>query len=402
MSSERNVLAACLNSREAWEKVMQVGDTGFGEQGRIIMEHIGDFYAADDEAMSCDSDIVARSIGRRLSNPKHREVFEDICTDLSSMDVSPINVVRDMIGVKRQAVGSRLASALAAGREVEEVRPIIAEYETLAEAETLDNDESEVLQGADVGDLVRTSYEGNLIRVWPTALNDRLDGGCLPGHHILVFARPEAGKTLTLINMIAGFLHQDKTVLYIGNEDPIQDIVIRVVTRLTGLTKYEVFEDPDTADAVARTKGYDNLILATLAPGTPQEIEALLREFEPDVLVIDQLRNLNVGEEHFVQKLEKAATVVRNIGKRHNVLVVSATQAGDSATGKAVLEMGDVDSSNTGIPAQADVMLGVGGTDEDFSMDRRVLSMPKNKRSGRHDFFPVQFDPALSKIRGLD
>lgn len=403
--SERNMLASCLKSRDAHDRVLRhLSMEELGEQGQLILRHITDYYATDPAAEFADSEIVSRSIGRSLSNPKHRETFEHIMQDLDDLEVSPANVVRDLLGVKREAAGSKLATALAAGRHVDEIVPLINEYTSYAEGESLtDDDDDRVLSGADVGDLVRTSYnEDSLIKVWPKALNERLDGGCLPGHHIVIFARPEAGKTLALVNMMAGFLHQGLRCLYIGNEDPIQDIVIRVVCRLTGKTKYEVFDDPDVADAIAREKGYDNLVLASLAPGSPREIEALIAEWKPDVVLIDQLRNLNVGEDHFVQKLEKAATLARNIAKKHNVLMVSVTQAGDSASGKAVLDMGDVDSSNTGIPAQADVMLGIGGTDEDFARDRRIFSLPKNKRSGNHEFFPVQFLPQISKIRSVE
>ena len=102
-----------------------------------------------------------------------------------------------------------------------------------------------------------------------------------------------------------------------------------------------------------------------------------------------------------MQKLEKAATAARNLGKSNNVLVVSITQAGDSASGKGPLEMGDVDSSNTGIPAQVDVMVGLGATHDDEQGFRRIVSLPKNKRSGRHEFFPVRIEPQLSNIRSL-
>ena len=61
--------------------------------------------------------------------------------------------------------------------------------------------------------------------------------------------------------------------------------------------------------------------------------------------------------------------------------------------------MGDVDNSNTGIPAQADVMIGIGATSEDESQGRRVLSLPKNKRSGNHEYFAVNVDPQLSRVR---
>lgn len=372
------------------------------EQGSIIIEAVGDYYARDEGASDIDAELLARNVGRSLSNAKHREMFDKLIATLGGTECSPANIVHDFIEVKREASGARLASALASGKSAIDVRPLLDEYSKWEGSTSLDEaDTTEVYRGASVAELVDNTYTDGLIEVWPKTLNDRLDGGLLRGHHMLIFARPEMGKTMMLVNMIAGFLHQELTVLYIGNEDPISDIVMRTVSRLTGMTKYEVLDDPDTADQVARTKGYDNLILAGLTPGTPRQIQELITEYKPDVVMLDQLRNLNVHEDQFVQKLEKAATAARNLGKSNNVLMVSVTQAGDSATGKGPLDMGDVDSSNTGIPAQVDVMVGIGATHDDEASNRRVLSLPKNKRSGNHEFFPVAIDPQLSKIRSL-
>lgn len=402
--SERNVVAASLRSREAYDKVVKFTEPGeYGEQARLILDHIGQYYDADPDAQRTDPELVSASVRRSLANPKHRETFEHLISDLASQEVSAANVVKDLLGVKREASGSKLATALAAGRPPNEIVPLIDEYTSFAEGETLTDDETSVMHNVSIADVVRTTYDPDaLIKVWPTALNDRLDGGCLPGHHIVIFARPEAGKTLTLVNMMAGFLYQGLRCLYVGNEDPVKDILLRVTTRLSGMDKYDVLQAPDKAEELARERGYENLILAELAPGTPREIEALIVQYDPDVVLIDQLRNINVGEEQFVQQLEKAATAARNLAKKHGVLMVSVTQAGHTADNKAVLDMGDVDSSKTGVPAQADVMIGIGGTEEDFGRNRRVLSLPKNKRGGCHEFFPVQIVPGLSKIRSVE
>ena len=401
--SERNLLSAVMADRTAYETIadhLKEGD--LSEQGSIIITHVGEYYDRDEAAQSVDAELLAGNVGRSLSNAKHREMFDKLIATVGGVECSPANIIHDFIEVKREAAGARLATALAAGKSAGDVRPLLDEYSKWESSTALDESEkTEVYKGESVLDLVGNTYSDGLIEVWPKTLNDRLDGGLLRGHHMLIFARPEMGKTMMLVNMIAGFLQQELTVLYIGNEDPISDIVMRTVSRLTGMTKYEILDDPDTADQVARTKHYDNLILAGLAPGTPRQIQSLITEYKPDVVMIDQLRNLNVNEEHFVQKLEKAATAARNLGKANNVLMVSVTQAGDSATGKGPLDMGDVDSSNTGIPAQVDVMVGVGATHDDEASNRRVLSLPKNKRSGNHEFFPVAIDPQLSKIRSL-
>ena len=402
--SERNVLAACIASRSAYQQIEgEVKDGDLGEQGKIILEHIGEYYDRDPTAREVDASLLTASIGRALSNPKHQEMFEELVASLANAEVSPANIVYDFIEVRRQAAGAKLASALAAGKSAAECSSLVDDYGKWSRATSLrEKDDSEIVRGASVSDLVEGTYsEQELIKIWPRVLNDKLDGGLLRGHHMLIFARPEMGKTLMLVNMIAGFLRQGLTVLYVGNEDPLSDIVMRVVSRLTGMTKYEIMEDAENADYMAREMGYDNLILAGLAPGTPREIQSLINDYSPDVVMIDQLRNLNVNEEQFTQKLEKAATAARNLGKANNVLMVSVTQAGDSATGKGPLEMGDVDSSNTGIPAQVDVMVGIGATHDDEASNRRVLSLPKNKRSGNHSFFPVGIDPQLSKVRSL-
>jgi hypothetical protein len=66
-----------------------------------------------------------------------------------------------------------------------------------------------------------------------------------------------------------------------------------------------------------------------------------------------------------------------------------------------VLDMGDIDSSSTGIPAQADVLIGIGADKDDQASNRRVISLIKNKRSGNHEFFPVRLIPQLNKYMGL-
>lgn len=406
MSSERKIIAAAIKEREAFETLEQhIREGDFTESARTVWDGLREFYTRDGSARSCDPEILVREICRKLQSPKHRETFESLIRDLSQSEVSSKNVVHDFLSVRRDAVGSRLATLLAAGKFGKDVESTLEEYKIWQNANGLDPKESnQILRGMPLAEITKTYNPDELIKVWPTALNNRLDGGVLRGHHMVVFARPEMGKTLFLVNAVAGFLAQGLIVLYVGNEDPIYDIAMRVVCRLTKKDRYQVLADPETADREAQSLGYSNLILASLAPGTVAEMEALIEEYKPDVLLIDQLRNISIGgkDSGYTQQLEKAATAARNLGKRHGIFVISVTQAGDSASGKAVLEIGDVDSSNTGIPAQADIMVGIGATQEDQQMGRRVLSLPKNKRSGKHEYFPVRFDTQTSRIINIE
>lgn len=401
--SERHLIASFIANRDAYSKVAEhIDPNALTEQGKLIVKHVGEYYDRDPDAQFVDPELLTGAVTRSLGNPKHQATFADLIKDLSSLEVSPQNVVADYIAVNRAAVGAKLATMLASGRGIDEVRPVLEEYTAWTKTETVEEKEAaQILKGASVLELVsRRTQNGGLIKLLPTALNERLDGGLLRGHHVVVFARPEVGKTAFVVNAIDGFCQQALRTLYIGNEDPIDDIVLRLVGRMSDMTKHEVIDDPIRADTVARQRGYDNVVLASLAPGTTAEIEELVKEYKPDVLVVDQLRNVNIGkEDNFTRKLEIAAQQVRAIGKRNNALVISITQAGDSASGKSILDMGDVDSSNTGIPAQADVMVGIGMSMEDEHMGRRVLSLPKNKAGGTHHYFPVMIDVQKSRLR---
>jgi hypothetical protein len=126
-------------------------------------------------------------------------------------------------------------------------------------------------------------------------------------------------------------------------------------------------------------------------------VEDHIDQYEPEWIVADQLRNFKVKAENRTNQLEMAATAFRTIGKKKNVLVWSVTQGADSCRNKLQMDTGDVDSSNVGIPAQADVLLGIGADEAMLVENTRMLSLPKNKISGNHDFWPIRVNPQLSR-----
>jgi len=399
---EKHVLSSTIKSRDAFMRVADhVTRDDLSEQGWVIWETIQEYYDNDTEAKTVDHELLTEAVVRRVSVDKHKDMFRTLVTSVCQFESSPANVVSDLLATKRTVVGHSLANALLTGEATEK---LLEEYNDLLGREEFDTEaDSEARRGMNVEELVQLGWsEGNMITVSPESLNRRLEGGVKPGHHLIIFARPEMGKTMMVIEMMAGFIKQGLTVLYVGNEDPINDVNMRVVNRLSGMNKAEVLANPKKADALCRKEGYENLILQGLAPGTPREITGLIEKYEPHVLVLDQLRNLNMSQENFVLKLENAATQARLWAKRYSCVVVSVTQAGDSASGKAILDLGDVDFSNTGIPAQADVMIGLGATKNNAMRGEIVVSLPKNKVSGDHSYFTLLANPPLSRLDVLD
>jgi hypothetical protein len=89
------------------------------------------------------------------------------------------------------------------------------------------------------------------------------------------------------------------------------------------------------------------------------------------------------------------------MAKKYKCIGVSTTQAGDSATNKRKLEIGDVDWSNVGVQAQADLLIGMGANQEDMERDIRYLTLLKNKLTGMEETFPIKLDRFHSRYTSL-
>jgi archaellum biogenesis ATPase FlaH len=396
---ERKILSAFVKDRKSYEEVKELLDrSDFDSITLHLIDLVGEYYATDPKASNVDVEILADRFARQSQSAKLENTVKSILTTLP--DVSEGNVLRELREIKAYRLGLKLAHAFTAGTAGPEVQKLLHSYMELTEsgANAKSNDDEEP-QDFTVEALVRKSFNSDgLIQLLPKSLTVHLDGGVRPGHHILVFAPTEMGKTLVVINMVAGFTMQGLRTLYVGNEDPVADLQMRYITRLTNFNKREVLSNPVEAQRRLDKRNYKNVIFAPLAPGTFKKIRDLVSRFKPHVVILDQLRNIDVSSENRTQALERAATEARNLAKAMGVVVISVSQAADSASGKRILNRGDVDSSNIGIPGQMDVMIGIGADEEMEKMGMRMLSFPKNKISGKHQPIEIVIDPQLSKV----
>lgn len=403
---EKKVLASILQNRKVFDLISQEVDVAeLSPEGSCLFNLCKDFYEADPQATRCDAEILSARVGREILSNKQADFLKGVVRDLDSMDVSAVNVGKEVLAIKQAALGSKIASRLAAGRIDPTVKDMMHDYIKLEERVDMGSgsESEEEFVSASARTLARDSFTSEgLIELYPLALNKQIDGGIRGGHHVLIFAPTEMGKSLFAINACYGFLRQGLKVLYVGNEDPAPDILMRMMSRLTGMTKYEIIERPDDCDGILAKRNWDKFVFANLSPGTFSKIRALVEKHQPQVVLLDQLRNLDVGVDNRTQALEKAATEARNLAKKFGVAVVSVTQAADSASGKTVLNRGDVDGSNVGIPGQVDLMIGMGATQEMEENNIRVLSFPKNKLSGLHQPITVSIDPFTSRILESD
>lgn len=404
MSTERRVLAAFLTSRKDYENVRQfVDESTFSATASIAAAAIEDFYARDPNAESCPREVVSERATAGLGNPKHVKAVTDFVASLDE-HVSVSNLLFDVRQLKRNRIGDEISGLLANRATGRKLDSLIKEFQELGEEVNggdgkADRDDL-VLNAVRSEELVDRFFKHEATFTFPyPSLNRICAGGARRGHHILIFARPEIGKTLFALDIVRHLLPQYRA-LYIGNEDPISDIVLRSFCGIVGVAQDDVRRNPGKFDERAFSRGYANFIGASLSPGRFDEIERLSEEFRPDVVVLDQLRNLDVGDDNRVTSLEKAAVGARNLGKRNQALVISVTQAGESAEGKSHLEFSsDIDFSKTGIPGAIDLAIGVGASREDAQHGLRTINISKNKLGGIHEAFQVTVDPRTGSVK---
>jgi len=395
-----SVVAACLDSRAAYDRVSQFVDKHeFTPMAQYWWELVVGWYLRDDSSTAVDRKLL-RDRGKRQANEKHRDTMLSWFDDLPS-DVSPDNAVFELLEVKRHAKGNELAAQM--GEDPDKLLPVAMEYTELLQATSLQKDTWIASEGDD--DIAFELDDSAKITVLPQALNRRLRGGVGPGTHIILFGPTEIGKSALAINMVAGFLRQGKRVLYVSNEDAANKIRLRVRSNLANMSADEIHDNPDEARSRSRAKGFENLFVGNMDPGDVRQIERKVEEFNADIIVIDQLRNLHstggAKNASGTQRIDQAAQEVRSLLIRKQLVGISIMQAYAGEHGKPTVwfHANDVDSSRIGAPGTADVLLGMGADEEMLLQGLRAISICKNKVGGMHEGFICNIDPKRSKLK---
>lgn len=375
----------------------------YSREFQIIIAAINNYYQRDNAAASINRELLLGLLAETVSNKKHLDRFTQIVDTAIAADTSVINVDELILKSKQNEVADKLAVALSNRDDTSKLLEEYNHIRNMTSLEELNASGAEILTHEDIDRILAgaANREGRY-KLYPLALNERLDGRAGGGHHIVTFARPEMGKTALNLTIAGGFARQGAEGIYFINEDKVEDLDMRLICNLSGMTDRQAFADPARAKRKALDNGAEHIRVISLSPGTLREVEAFCDKYKPKWIVMDQLRNLAMKEANKVLQLEYATTGLRNVAKKFDTIVVSTTQAGDSAEGKALLTMGDVDFSNTGVAAQADVLVGMGATAADAERGIRMLNLSKNKLTGRHEAFPIKLLPQLSRYVSMN
>ena len=232
-------------------------------------------------------------------------------------------------------------------------------------------------------------------------LRDKVNG-VGDGNLVIIFARPEAGKTAFWVNLVSGidgFASQGAKVCALINEEPAVRTQMRLINAYTGMTFDEIRVNTKEANKKWAEVRQNIKILDTV-DWSLDDVDEFVQKENPDILIVDQLDKVNVKGSfaRTDEKLRAIYTGAREIAKRNNCCVIAVSQASADGHGKFDLTFDMMEGSKTGKAAEADVIIGVGHRDK-LDTDERIrsLAISKNKITGWHGQLVCTIIPELSR-----
>lgn len=226
------------------------------------------------------------------------------------------------------------------------------------------------------------------------------------GEFGVVFALPETGKSAFALSLCCapdGFCDQGARVLYLGNEERTERVMLRAIQAYTGMTRDQIAKAPARAKAIF-SRIADRVIMNDVQDWDFQRIEAYIGLIEPDVVVLDQGDKIHIGGTYSAshERLRELFKNLRELAKRRNCALLTISQASADAKGRTRLSPFDMEGSKIGKAAETDLIIGIGkheaGDIDDSEIDTsRYLTVSKNKLSGWHGTVICNIEPEVSR-----
>jgi len=397
---EQQIISAVIQSKECYDLVRDYLDpTSFSPEAAAVLSRVDDFYETDKKADSCDVSIIRTNLLTTAPKGAMQDQLSDFLEVVLGYEVSIPNVVKEVIAQQQKACGHRLAQAILTNDNKATLTDLVEQYvDVLNKTDVGLSDEEEYI-APDITSLVQQHVsDDNVVFLAPKSLNDRLRGGVPKPRLIIASARPESGKTALSVSNACANAFLGKKVIYYQNEESVVDVLLRAVSNLSGMTYEQLVANPQKAQELAESRGLGNIVFKYATRNNLWELNALMKKHKPDLVIVDQLRNLQMKTDGLTELLERASKGLRRLAAKHNCVVLAITQAGESAQDKAVLSMSDIDSSKTGLQGACDILLLMGNTPQLEANNRRCLTLAKNKVSGVHDSWYVAINKQLSRI----
>ena len=247
---------------------------------------------------------------------------------------------------------------------------------------------------------------------------NKITKGGLPNKTLNVaLAGTGVGKSLFMCHMASSVLLQGKNVLYITLEMAEVRIAERIDSNLLNVNIKDIAELPKVMfenkvnKLAKKTQGQLIIKEYPTASAHSGHFKSLLNElalkksFRPDIIFIDYLnicassRYRQGGNVNSYSYIKAIAEELRGLAVEAGVPIVSATQTTRSGYGSSDVELTDT-SESFGLPATADLMFALIGTEELESLGQILVKQLKNRYNDLNVYkrFVVGIDRAKMRL----
>lgn len=261
----------------------------------------------------------------------------------------------------------------------------------------------------DLDNLLNAAVRDNGLRWRLDCLNKSL-GSLRDGDFGFIFKRPETGGTAFLADNVSYMLDQtDRPIMWVNNEEQNNKVILRIYQAYFGVTLQQLLANTSKYKAAFNDKFKERLLFFGIDQSNRKDIEHLVRQYNPALVVYDQLDKVQ-GFESDRDDLKLGAIYewARNLAKVGHA-GIGVTQADGTAENTKWLTMQHVANAKTSKQAEADWILGMGKIHAEGAEAIRYLSICKNKLIGdqdslshlRHGRFEVLLDQDRMRFKDI-
>jgi hypothetical protein len=187
-------------------------------------------------------------------------------------------------------------------------------------------------------------------------------------------------------------------VVYWANEEPAEDVKLRLIASFFGITKHELETNRKNYIPIYERDVMPYLRVMSAINMSIEEVDSYAKLNKPDIMFCDQLDKFRISGQYNRgdERLKETYVNAREIAKRNGCLVWAVSQASNDGHDRLFVDYNMMDNSKTGKAGEADIIIGIGKTGaSDINNIVRHICISKNKINGWHGQIDAHIDVQL-------
>lgn len=238
-----------------------------------------------------------------------------------------------------------------------------------------------------IGELLQDEFDDTGID-WPLECLNACMRKLRPGDFGIIAGRPDKGKTTFVTHAVTHFAPQlpaDRNVIWLNNEGPGKRIIPRLYQSALNYSMDDMKREHAAGRLVDAYRSavtrLDKIRIIDVHGFNTGQIEAILEESNPGVIVYDMIDNIRgFGDAARTDlALEEMYKWARERSVKYDCIGLATSQISNDGDGLQFPTLGMLKDSKTGKQGACDFQLMIGASNDDGLKGSRFLGLPKNK-----------------------